>query len=229
MISADYSALLTEKHSTDAEWGASGPKFADRVIPLIMQTESGTVIDYGCGKGALADVINSQLGLEPVLYDPGIPAHANPPKDPADIVICTDVLEHVEPELLDNVLEHIAHLTKKAAYLIIHTGDCGHKLPDGRAAHLIQQPRGWWEAVLLESSFAEYFEFSFSPTDNPNRFEVIMTRRTEPMSDDERQTRAEILEGLKDPEPDLSAIDEVDSKVDMPKGGMFGGLYREEG
>lgn len=178
-------------------------------------------------------MIKSQIDLSPALYDPGIKKHSKLP-EPADFVICTDVLEHIEPELIDNVLSHLAHLTKREAYFVIFTGDCGHKLPDGRAAHLIQKPRAWWEGKLLEV-FGEYFDFSFADTGLPHRFEVVITRRAEPMTEEEALARAEevakILAGEADPEPDLSAIEAVEG-VDMPKGGFgagFGNInkYRE--
>jgi cyclopropane fatty-acyl-phospholipid synthase-like methyltransferase len=80
-------------------------------------------------------------------YDPGIPDRAALP-EPADFVVSTDVLEHVEPEKLDGVLKHIRELTKRQAYLNIHTGPANAKLPDGRNAHLIQQPAEWWHRKL---------------------------------------------------------------------------------
>ena len=66
------------------------------------------------------------------------------PEIPAELVICTDVLEHIEPELIDNVLKHIESLTLKTAYLIIDTLPAQKNLPDGRNAHLIIENQDWW-------------------------------------------------------------------------------------
>jgi hypothetical protein len=80
-------------------------------------------------------------------YDPSVEEFERLPA-PADIVVSTDVLEHIEPECLDDVLKHIGSLTLKGAYLNIHTGKAKAILPDGRNAHLIQQPWDWWQSKL---------------------------------------------------------------------------------
>jgi len=58
------------------------------------------------------------------------------------------VLEHVEPDLLDNVLAHISSLTRHYAFLNIATVAALKTLPDGRNAHLIVEPPEWWRARL---------------------------------------------------------------------------------
>jgi hypothetical protein len=73
-------------------------------------------------------------------YDPALDA---PPK-PAEIVVCTDMLEDSEPEFLDNALADIARCATRAVFLVVHTQAALKILPDGRNAHLIQQPYEWW-------------------------------------------------------------------------------------
>jgi hypothetical protein len=60
------------------------------------------------------------------------------------MVACIDVLEHIEPELLDNVLDHLQSLTELVVMLTIDSGPAGKVLSDGRNAHLIQEPMAWW-------------------------------------------------------------------------------------
>jgi hypothetical protein len=60
------------------------------------------------------------------------------------MVASIDVLEHIEPDYLDNVLDHIQSLTEIVAFLTIHTGPAMKTLPDGRNAHLTQQDMDWW-------------------------------------------------------------------------------------
>jgi cyclopropane fatty-acyl-phospholipid synthase-like methyltransferase len=108
------------------------------------------VLDYGCGKGALIKYLDNCLWPHRVKfigYDPGTKEY-DVLTEPADVVVSTDVLEHIEPECLDDVLQHIASLTLKGAYINIHTGKAKAILPDGRNAHLIQQPWDWWQAKL---------------------------------------------------------------------------------
>lgn len=115
------------------------------VVELARVVNAQTILDYGCGKGTLLDALDEQYEGEIILqgYDPAITKFGLDP-DPADLVLCTDVLEHIEPDCLNAVLSHIRSLTKIGAFLVIHTGPASHKLPDGRNAHLIQQPLDWW-------------------------------------------------------------------------------------
>lgn len=84
-------------------------------------------------------------------YDPAIPGKDARP-EPADLVVCTDVLEHVEPECIQSVVDDIHDLTLKCVYLAIHTGPAIKTLQDGRNAHLIQEGPVIW-LIRLGSSW----------------------------------------------------------------------------
>ena len=103
------------------------------------------VLDYGCGRRTL----EKQLGFAIRNYDPCIPG-LDEPAPPADVVVCTDVLEHIEPELLDNVLDDLQRVTIGVGVFTVHTGAAGKVLLDGRNAHLIQQPPSWWLPKFME-------------------------------------------------------------------------------
>jgi len=111
------------------------------------------VSDYGAGKQRLLEGLRGQGitldGYYP--YDPAFPEYGSP--QVADLVCCIDVLEHIEPELLDNVLEDLASITRRLGFFSIHMGAAGKTLPDGRNAHLIQQSTAWWLPRLCR-----YFE-----------------------------------------------------------------------
>lgn len=80
-------------------------------------------------------------------YDPAIEGIDALPL-PAELLICTDTLEHVEPDRIDAVLTHIRSLTLIAAYLVISTQPAHKTLRDGRNAHLIvESPEWWWKKV----------------------------------------------------------------------------------
>jgi hypothetical protein len=131
-----------------SNFGAEGQRWANAALKIINHYSCGSILDYGCGKGTFAAqmALNNKKNVRQ--YDPAIPKHAALP-EPADFVICNDVLEHVEPEYVDNVLDHLQSLILKAGligiatkYAIIHT------LPDGRNPHLSVHPDEWWEAKL---------------------------------------------------------------------------------
>jgi hypothetical protein len=53
-------------------------------------------------------------------------------------------MEHVEPQCTEAVLDHIQFLAKKVVVFLIATGPAQKDLPDGRNAHINQQPNGYW-------------------------------------------------------------------------------------
>lgn|GEM_PF-1189977 len=143
LASPAYRKQLQAKHKA-MNWGADGHSHAPEVRALIERLAPETILDYGCGRGTLAKALHPVRVHE---YDPGIPGKDGLPK-PGDLLVCTDVLEHIEPEKLDGVLRHLHHLTGKAAYLVIALSPAREKLPDGRNAHLIVKPAEWWLAKL---------------------------------------------------------------------------------
>lgn len=82
-------------------------------------------------------------------YDPGVPRFSKEPF-PAQMVACIDVLEHIEPEYLERVLDHLGRLAEGVVFLSIDTGPAKKTLSDGRNAHLIQQPMSWWMPKVFE-------------------------------------------------------------------------------
>ncbi|MGB0818092.1 MAG: methyltransferase domain-containing protein, partial [Candidatus Puniceispirillaceae bacterium] len=165
---------LQTMHAQQTQWARSGPRFLEQVCTLIDEHQPASILDYGCGKAVLAEHLHKKYPQIPIcLYDPGVPEFQTPP--PAcDMVICTDVLEHIEPELIDRVLDHIVGLTKKVAYFVVHTGDCGHKLPDGRPAHILQRPQEWWEDKLDQAYGCAHIVYE--DTGLPMRFQVTVKR-----------------------------------------------------
>lgn len=143
VISPAYAALNARLHEERVEYGIGGGKHAVAVAKLCQSFHTTSVLDYGCGKSQLAKALPFPIWE----YDPGVPGKAESPR-PADIVVCTDVLEHIEPEYLNGVLADLQRVTRKLAYLVIHTGPSSKSLADGRNAHLIQRDAGWWKERL---------------------------------------------------------------------------------
>jgi hypothetical protein len=149
-ITDSYAALNRQLHEQNDGYGASSWRHMQKVLDLRERTGSETVLDYGCGKGMLKKALGNPDWMRE--YDPAVPGKDTRPEI-ADLVICTDVLEHIEPELLDNVLTHIIRVTAKAALLIIATRPAGKNLPDGTNAHKIIENDDWWRAKLEEKFF----------------------------------------------------------------------------
>jgi hypothetical protein len=134
-----YRQQLRAMH--EKTWGADGIKHLDEVLRYADKLGADTILDYGCGEAKLSEAAKAHRRI--LNYDPGVIGRDGLPK-PCDMVVCTDVLEHVEPERLDNVLAHIRHLTQIGAFLVIATRPANARLPDGRNAHLTVRDEDWW-------------------------------------------------------------------------------------
>lgn len=150
LATADYRRQLQEKHATSV-WGKHGHSHAPEISAFLHEIGGRSVLDYGCGRATLAKALPHVKTFE---YDPGVIGKHHLPKV-ADLVVCTDVLEHIEPPLLDGVLRHIYLLASRGAYLVIATREAREKLPDGRNAHLIVEPPAWWIDKLRQQGWAD--------------------------------------------------------------------------
>lgn len=144
LITEQYQKLNEKLHETNKHYGAGGHKWASQVEGICKLVGSRDVLDYGCGKSTLAQNIPFTINQ----YDPAITKFSEQP-NPADIVICTDVLEHIEPDCIDDVLRDICRLTKQLAFLVIANRPAKKTLEDGRNAHLIQENELYWLAKIL--------------------------------------------------------------------------------
>jgi len=139
LITPGYKAGNQIIHERQPMWGSSAPRWLPDVEAWAKHLGAADILDYGCGKGHLA----MRVSLPCREYDPGIPGKDGPP-EPADMVACLDVLEHVEPECLNDVLADIERLSKKGALLAIALYPSGTIMPDGRNSHLIVEEPEWW-------------------------------------------------------------------------------------
>lgn len=163
LITPEYKDLNRRLHEERPDYGTSGSKYAPTVLKLCEGLKTTSVLDYGCGKGTLANNIPFPIWE----YDPCVPGKDEQPRA-ADIVVCTDVLEHVEPSRLTDVLGNIASLTKKVAYFVVATRPAKKTLPDGRNAHLIQKPAVWWRDTL-----ARHFEIGQVFDSGPGEVQIV--------------------------------------------------------
>lgn len=127
-----------------------------------------TAIDYGSGTGRLVKAWRAN-GVEAKGVDISVNA-ADP--DIAEHIyvgcmwesallsllpvvhvgVCADVMEHIPPEKVEDVLLFIAETCEMCVFKIANFPS----VHDGRELHLTLKPRDWWEAVLRQFGTVEF-------------------------------------------------------------------------
>ena len=146
-ISPEYLEQQKRLHE-NPNYGVVSLKFAPLAIDFAQKVGAKSISDYGAGKKNLFKRMKElgHGGYDYRPYDPAFPEYG--PARPGDLVCCLDVLEHIEPDFLDEVLDELQRITEKVGLFSIHTGPAGKVLDDGRNAHLIQKPASWWPPRL---------------------------------------------------------------------------------
>ena len=144
-ITEEYREQNRQLHENPS-YGVSGRKWAGLVNDVYTSLNCDSVLDYGCGKQTLGAALPHLMIRG---YDPAIEGLDAEP-EPADLVICGDVMEHVEIECVDDVLDDLQRLGRKAVVLIISTQKAIKTLPDGRNAHITIRPSDWWLDKIRE-------------------------------------------------------------------------------
>ena len=171
LISDDMLQKQKELHDNYATYGTNGNSWANVVRSLVESMKQGkgknelpSVLDYGCGKGFLAEELDFPIWE----YDPAIPGKDRLPK-PADIVVCTDVLEHIEPDQLDAVLDDLRRVIKCVGIFAICLSPAFKTFSDGTNIHRIVMPKTWWQMKL-----AEYFKVGKTLIDKNGRLVFVL-------------------------------------------------------
>ncbi|MBX9904345.1 MAG: class I SAM-dependent methyltransferase [Burkholderiales bacterium] len=158
LISEEYRKMQEELHR-NPNYGVASVQYAPIVAQVLEQVRPAELLDYGAGKGRLGETLKTLMQSPPQIrhYDPARPEWAAVPH-PAPFVACIDVLEHIEPERIDNVLDDLQRVTAGHGVFTVHTGPAVKVLSDGRNAHLIQQPPSWWLPRFMERFDLAFFQ-----------------------------------------------------------------------
>jgi hypothetical protein len=148
-ITNEYLELQKQLH-LNSDYGIASLSFAPIVAEIINKANIKSLSDYGAGKKNLLLGLNNNgiKDIEYFPYDPAFPEYGGPVA--SQLVCCIDVLEHIEPELIDNVIQDLAGIVTNLGYFSIHMGPAKKILADGRNAHLIQKPCSWWLAKIVK-------------------------------------------------------------------------------
>ena len=181
MLSTEYKETLVKMHET-TRWGTDGKNWVSLLQPIINKYDIKTVLDFGCGSGTFkAEMTKRQFKGFITEYDPGIPHKDKVPEGIFDMVVCTDVLEHIEKPYLQSVLKQIKDYDAKVVFFVIATRPANAVLADGRNAHLIVEKPKWWCDELDDYFGAyevEYIEGDvWPPVDHAKRMVVCFEKK----------------------------------------------------
>ena len=154
MFTEKYRLLNKQLHESNADYGTAIKSKINLITDIIDNQHIHSVLDYGCGKGLLKKLLLEKYGDNKLwINEYDIAFEQKLSRSPSDLVVCSDVMEHVETEYTKAVLEDIEHHTQRYALFVISTKQSDKNLPDGRNAHInIKSTKDW--AELLN----QYFE-----------------------------------------------------------------------
>lgn len=148
IIDSNHIRQYEELHRSDPSYGSTSLKFIDEVCVMIDFMKPSSILDYGCGKGTLIDELEKRYpSIRCHKYDPSIPEYNTIPVNHADMVLNTDVLEHIPVDDIDEVLESISSITQNV-YFNLHHSRAAHVLPNGQNAHCTVRSPNWYRRKL---------------------------------------------------------------------------------
>lgn len=148
LISDEYKAEQANLHK-NPDYGVASVHYAPMVSKVCNQYGVKELLDYGCGKARLMTALEVDHKMDIQLYEPSNPEWADLP-EPSEMVACIDVLEHIEPNKLDNVLDDLQRVTQSIGLFTVATTPAMKTLSDGRNAHLIIEPASWWLPKIMQ-------------------------------------------------------------------------------
>ena len=162
--SQDYYDLIDsykKLHEQEGKFkGISLIPLVPTLMKIVKDNDCKTLLDYGCGKAIpydkercrevdLRNPIQELCSLESFdLYDPAYEKYATLPDKKYDIVVCTDVLEHIAEQDIDYVLTEILSRSKKIVFLNISCQPALKHFKEGKFkgknVHISVFDPSWW-------------------------------------------------------------------------------------
>ena len=148
-----------------------------RSIPEALDIQSNfefkTCVDYGCAKGFLVNALRivgcdawgediSEYAVENC--HPNVRDYVSLPNDKVyDLLICKDVLEHVEVEDIPSVLQKFKKKSKQFFFVIPLGDDDRFRIREYEVdiTHVTKKDEEWW-IKMFESQGLELVKFSYS-------------------------------------------------------------------
>lgn len=140
----DYHKTLEQYQKLHAPaYGTSAYLHFEQIAREVLSFNPKSILDFGCGRSDLVAHFWNDGNRRIEKYDPAIPQFKRLPGGRFDLVLCTDVMEHIPMASVDDVFEQIKDKSQSAIFTI-STIPARAKLPDGRNAHVtLLTPDEW--------------------------------------------------------------------------------------
>lgn len=136
-------------HEIAPDYGKSSELMVNDLYDLCRNLKPKSILDFGCGKSNLVDAIGERLDATAYRYDPAIPQYSKLPVSSADLVINTDVLEHLDEAEVALVLADISKIGRNV-FFNISIRPAQKVLPNGENAHATIRDAVWWERQVRQ-------------------------------------------------------------------------------
>ena len=131
-------------HQEDKIWqGTSIINYIPKINQIIKDKDIKSILDYGCGKAK-----HHPKEWNAIKYDPAIQDYQNKPQDKYDLVISTDVLEHIPVENLKQTIDEIFGYSNKWVFVSVCCRKAEAILPNGYNAHATIESAKWWRYLF---------------------------------------------------------------------------------
>ena len=191
---ADKADLQKNKPASQTFAGKMLAEHAPTIKAMIDRTGSKSLLDYGSGKGQSYEQKDIEIGgaVEPSLkaywglneircYDPGYEPFSELPDQPYDVVISTDVLEHITEPDLPWILDEMFGFARRFVFANIACYPARKNLPNGQNAHCTVRSPDWWRglihAIAMRHTDVSY-HFSLATRTGPKKNFNLYGKRT---------------------------------------------------
>ena len=140
--------LLNDKNKLYYESNLSIFNMINEISLFIDYLKPKNILDYGCGNGVLLKLLRHKYPKINIYgYDPAIKSFSVIPNNHYDMIINTDVLEHIPKNDICDVLNHIKSLSNNV-FFCLHHGKAYTILPNGENAHITIKPKEWYHNLM---------------------------------------------------------------------------------
>lgn len=127
------------------------------------------MLDFGCGRGDAyrsPHKVYHQWGFmrqNVTLYDPAFNRDNGLPHGQFDLVVCSDVLEHIPEDEVDAFIGRLFGHAKRAVWASVCCRPAKKLFPDGTNLHVTIQSYEWWKEKFEQHAAGTRFELVETP------------------------------------------------------------------